>query len=473
MAVTQPCIEKIYVHFNAPVAFNLRQKILGDQNANLQYIINETKANISLRGKDSGFIENSTGSESNESMHLYIEHPVAKSLIEAKSLAKNLLETVQQDLQAFMQTNQSSSNPQIQQPPPIIETTVKLIDFVNFQIINFFVNFQTSQAITIPSAILSVPPPNILQNNTMQPTHIIQSPNFMSQSQIVPQGMQIIQQTPINIPPPTGLNMSSIRAGTPIQLQFQGQPNIQIQSANQPILLNQSPTQQYQLQYIPANAHHQAQSIQHFIQPQQQIQGIIQPNAQQFITVQGNTAFMLPPPNLVHNQQNLGTVFNPPPITINQEDLTKVDGVKTKIEESKNLANQQQLATTSRTIINQPPPQIQQFLVNANAWNQNQQLQSMPIQILTQPQQTIRSGNEILIQNAAQGQQVLAAFNAQQGGSLQQIQFTNQPIISQPPPIQIQNIQNLEAQQSGSLITNAGRQIQSSLNFQQQFEHKV
>lgn len=322
-----------------------------------------------------------------------------------------------------------------------------------------FYNFQTSQPVTIPSAILSVPPPNIIQNNAIQPTHIIQSPNF------IPQAMQIIQQTPINIPPPTGLNIPNIRgaAGTPISVQFQGQPNIQLQPTGQPILFNQ-PTQQYQLQYIPANAQ-QAQTIQHFIQPQQQIQGIIQPNAQQFITLQGNTAFMLPPPNLVHNPQTLGTVFNAPPITINQEDLTKADGVKSKIEESKNLANPQQLATTSRAIINQPPPNIQQFLVNANSWPQNQQLQGMPIHILAQPQQAI-----------AQGQQVLSAFTPQQAGSLQQIQFTNQPIITQPPPtqIQIQNVQSVESPQPAgvSSVATVVRPNQS-LSFQQQFEQKV
>lgn len=279
--------------------------------------------------------------------------------------------------------------------------------------------------------------------------------------------MQIIQQTPINIPPPTALNIPTIRAATttPISVQFQGQPNIQIQPTGQQILLNQAPTQQYQLQYIPA------QTIQQFNQPQQQIQGILQPNAQQFIALQGNTAFMLPPPNLVHSPQTIGTVFNAPPLTINQEDLTKADSVKTKIDEQKNIANPQQIASTSRTMINQPPPSIQQFLVNTNAWPQNQQ---MPIQIVTQPQQTIRSGNEILIQNAvpaAQGQQLLTAFSPHHGQSIQQIHFSNQPLITQPPPLppQIQ-IQNIDTQQSQSA---AIRPSQSSLSYQQQFEQKL
>ena len=120
----QPCTEKIFINLNTPSAFNLRQKILGDQNANLQYIVNETKANVSLRGRGSGFIEPTTGLESSEPMHFHLEHPVMKSLIEAKNLARNLLETVQQELQGFLQSNQTSQqNVPIQQPPPIIQVS--------------------------------------------------------------------------------------------------------------------------------------------------------------------------------------------------------------------------------------------------------------------------------------------------------------------------------------------------------------
>lgn len=114
------CVEKIFINLNAPSSFNLRQKILGDQNSNLQYIVNETKANVTLRGRGSGFIEASLGVESSESLHLYIEHPVLKNLIEAKNYARNLLETIQSDLQLFLQTNQASQAIPMQQPPPMI-----------------------------------------------------------------------------------------------------------------------------------------------------------------------------------------------------------------------------------------------------------------------------------------------------------------------------------------------------------------
>lgn len=132
MSNAQPCAEKIFISLNSPPAFQLRQKILGDNSANLSYIFQETKANVSLRGRGSGFIEQN-GIESNDSLHLLIEHPALKNLIEAKNLAKNLIETIQQDLQIFLQTNQQQSQQTVQiqqQPPPIIQT-VSLTLFCN------------------------------------------------------------------------------------------------------------------------------------------------------------------------------------------------------------------------------------------------------------------------------------------------------------------------------------------------------
>lgn len=318
------------------------------------------------------------------------------------------------------------------------------------------------------------------------PTHIIQQSNFIPQAQIIPQQMQIIQQTPLNIPPP-------MRTAAPISVQFQGPPaNIQIQpTTGQQIFLNQAPAQQYQLQYIPTGnpiqTASQPQTIQHFIQPQQHIQGILQPNGQQFITVQGNTAYMIPPPSIVQPQ----TIFNSaPPITINPADV--MDGNKTDLSKGFKQDDQKNQGRTIVTNINQPPPPIQQYIVNANPWPQTQQ--QMPlnsqIQFVTQPQ-AFRNGNEIVIQNAlsqastSQGQQqVITTFNPQQCPSLHQIQFTNQPIITQPPPpIQIQQHQQPQGQnleQTIMLQQNQSRSIPppsssstTSLSYQQQFEQKI
>jgi hypothetical protein len=321
---------------------------------------------------------------------------------------------------------------------------------------------------------------------------MLQQQSFIPQQQILPHNvpMQIIQQTP----PP-------MRASGPI-VQFQGQAtslqpaNIQIQGAHggQQILLNQAPGQQYQLQYIPStnqitNAP-QMQTIQHVMQPQQQIQGILQQQGaggQQFITVQGNTAFMIPPPNII--QQNAPQsiqqhqVFNAPPAMALHQDDGKNDPNKLK-QDPNDPKNNQSMATRISNLpipINQPPPilncpppqifnqqgqqhQIQQFIVNTNAWPQQQQIQQLPInsqiQIVTQPQ-TIR-GNEIVIQSPLQqaGQQVITTYNPQQGGQqFQQIQF-HQTAITQPPPTQ-------------PSLQNAPSNHQSIGGFQQQFEQKI
>lgn len=131
MSNAQSCAEKIFVNLNSPPAFQLRQKVLGDNNANLTYIINETKASVTLRGRGSGYIEQN-GTEANDPLHLLIEHPVLKNLIEAKNYAKNLIETIHSDLQMFLQSNQQTVQIQQQQqpqPPPIIQTVKTLFCF--------------------------------------------------------------------------------------------------------------------------------------------------------------------------------------------------------------------------------------------------------------------------------------------------------------------------------------------------------
>lgn len=308
--------------------------------------------------------------------------------------------------------------------------------------------------------------------------------NYIAQHQIIPQNvpMQIIHQTP----PPNQMRT------TPI-VQFQGQTLHQIQSGGQQILLNQSPTQQYQLQYIPssnqitnAQGMQIQQPIQHFIQqqPQQQIQGILQPaNGQQFITVQGNASYMnQPPPNIIQQtpQQNINAVFSSQPtVTISQEDLQS-DANKLKQDSSnEQLKNQQNLQHLTTRIVNQPPPyavippqayqqHIQQFIVNGNqVWPQQQQIpMNSQIQIVAQPQ-TIRSGNELVLQQNSSGQQVLTTFNQQQGGQqqFQQIQF-HQATITQPPPQQ----QQQQQQHSQMHIIQSNQQ---NISYQQQFEQKI
>lgn len=101
--------DKVFVNFSAPDTFQLYRKILGDNNANFNYIFQETKAKCYLRGLGSRFLE-TNGIESNENLHIFIEFADYKSRGEATTLVHNLIETVQSDLQAFMQQQPQQHN---------------------------------------------------------------------------------------------------------------------------------------------------------------------------------------------------------------------------------------------------------------------------------------------------------------------------------------------------------------------------
>lgn len=99
-------VEKLMIGLDhAPPAFDLRTQIIGVGGANLIYIRNETGAVATLRGRGSMFIDPALGIESPEPMHLYIEHTRLDALQNAKQLAKNLIETLQQELAHFQQMN--------------------------------------------------------------------------------------------------------------------------------------------------------------------------------------------------------------------------------------------------------------------------------------------------------------------------------------------------------------------------------
>lgn len=103
---TSTYVEKIMVGLDhAPPTFDLRGQLIGAGGANLHYIRNETGAVATLRGRGSLFVDLALGTESPEPMHLYIEHPRFEGLQSAKQLAKNLIETLQQELVHFQQLN--------------------------------------------------------------------------------------------------------------------------------------------------------------------------------------------------------------------------------------------------------------------------------------------------------------------------------------------------------------------------------
>ncbi|XP_037915682.1 MAGE-like protein 2 isoform X1 [Hermetia illucens] len=382
-------IEKLMIGLeHAPPTFNVREQVIGVGGANLQYIRNETGAIATLRGRGSLFIDPVLGTESPESLHLFIEHQRFDGLQAAKQLAKNLIETLQQEVVHLQQqTSQntqnvaiSNNNSIIQQgqhvthlnvpppmlvPPPVIQQ-------------NSLESQANQAAIVQQNFIQQNPPPNLggppqtvqSQQQTIIHQQIIPQtvPIQLQQSNVVIQ--QPVQQQAtalgnVNIPPP-GIPIP-IKSGQIVQFQTppptapgtahltQPPPNIQLQHqppAATQIVLNHP--QGYQYQYIQQPVQQQDPgmqpnqvTIQHIYQPQQQIQGIVQqtqpqPQAQQiqatptqqYITVQGSTAYMMPPPTIIHQPQ--------------------------ASQQAPHAQVQTQITASNPNIIFQPPPQLQQ-----------------------------------------------------------------------------------------------------------------
>lgn len=285
----------------------------------------------------------------------------------AKQLAKNLIETLQEELNLFQENIVPKQNYQVIQQPTLVQTTQ----------VPQMPPMIRAQHVAQPNGIIHQPPPPVLppqgfiQHAQSQPPppQIIQQPPTIIQSHVpmqlhsqpsnvvISQIQTAPQITNVSNPPPgTQIRppmMHLKNAGPPHM--SQPPPNIQLtQTAEAPqqILVNQAPP--YQVQYIQQNPSIQTSSaphqtgqvtIQHVIQPQPQpIQGIVQttmpppqfdqfqrpPQGQQIIAVQGSTAFMVPPPNIIHqtvapqpqNQiivQSQPIITHPPPNSIPQE----------------------------------------------------------------------------------------------------------------------------------------------------------
>lgn len=339
------CIEKIFIGLDhAPLAFDLRSRLIGSGGANLNYIRTETGAMATLRGRGSLFIDPMMGMESPEPIHLYIEHLRYEGLQAAKQLARNLIETLQTELVQFQQVNppmpslQYSSQttavqqPQIYthhtmaQPPPMLQPGGSIVTHA------------------LPPTYLQQPPPSTSQASQQHHHHqpVIQTHPMSMQLHPGAQGLVQIQQqtiaagTTISLPPPAPPPHLSQPPPSLQQLQQQLPPPGQTQ-----IVMNQAPPPNYQYQYIHTGADAQQTAaaaaplnpgqvtIQHIYQaappPPQPMHSIMQPvngsnttysdvttttfaqhllrppqqMQQQFITVQGNTAYMVPPPNMI------------------------------------------------------------------------------------------------------------------------------------------------------------------------------
>ncbi|ORX57879.1 hypothetical protein BCR36DRAFT_318864 [Piromyces finnis] len=91
-------------------SFNAKTKLIGIQGANVKHINRETGARLQLRGKGSGFIEPTSGTEAFEPMFFQISSVTEEGLEKAKQLVDDLIKTVKAEYERFKQFKATRPN---------------------------------------------------------------------------------------------------------------------------------------------------------------------------------------------------------------------------------------------------------------------------------------------------------------------------------------------------------------------------
>ncbi|KAG8160507.1 hypothetical protein KVR01_010043 [Diaporthe batatas] len=93
--------EKIPIDLDPVPGFNLRAQVVGHGGAYVKHIQQETGCRVQIKGRGSGYIENSTGREAEEDMYLHVAGPDPKMVQQAKELCEDLLSNVKQQYEEF------------------------------------------------------------------------------------------------------------------------------------------------------------------------------------------------------------------------------------------------------------------------------------------------------------------------------------------------------------------------------------
>ncbi|KAI0280422.1 hypothetical protein BGY98DRAFT_914700 [Russula aff. rugulosa BPL654] len=86
--------EKIFIGLESIRNFNVRAKVVGPTGMFVKYIQQETGTRVQIKGQGSGFVDQETGKESEEPMHIHITGPEDGQVARAKALTDDLLEVV-------------------------------------------------------------------------------------------------------------------------------------------------------------------------------------------------------------------------------------------------------------------------------------------------------------------------------------------------------------------------------------------
>ncbi|KAJ5907773.1 hypothetical protein N7495_000455 [Penicillium taxi] len=93
--------ERIPIDLEPIAGFNLRAQVVGQGGAFVKHIQTQTRCRVQIKGHGSGFIESSTGRESDEAMFLHVAGPDPADVEAAKALCLDLLDNVKEQYQAF------------------------------------------------------------------------------------------------------------------------------------------------------------------------------------------------------------------------------------------------------------------------------------------------------------------------------------------------------------------------------------
>ncbi|KAJ5105444.1 hypothetical protein NUU61_002791 [Penicillium alfredii] len=93
--------ERIPIDLESLPGFNLRAQVVGQGGAYVKHIQQQTRCRVQIKGRGSGFIETSTGRESDDPMFLHVAGPDPNDVKAAKELCEDLLANVRQQHQRF------------------------------------------------------------------------------------------------------------------------------------------------------------------------------------------------------------------------------------------------------------------------------------------------------------------------------------------------------------------------------------
>lgn len=109
--------ERIPIDLEPIPGFNLRAQVVGHGGAYVKHIQQETRCRVQIKGRNSGFMEQSTGRESDEPMYLHVAGPDPKEVQHARELCEDLLANVKEQYDRFKENPPQRSYGNYNQDP--------------------------------------------------------------------------------------------------------------------------------------------------------------------------------------------------------------------------------------------------------------------------------------------------------------------------------------------------------------------